>query len=306
MNTARRIPRLAAYQGQESGPASACLPLRGLPGAARSRPAAPGNAPRQGQEGQGAQDKAKGHKRRPTPRPTYWGAWIGDQLHRQQPPWDMTPVNQLRRLVGKGLSLLAVRGALRRLRRKRPATSTGLPDREMETIRGYGAIPFFSWGSQVDPGARSAPAARLPALRRRRRHLRRLHPRIRRRRPRLGAPLLPALQLGDERRLVPLGRDRQRQPSPAITSRPGATSTTSSPRSAPPTRPGSGAPTPTPTASWGRWAQLYPGDAYVDWTCLTASTGPRTRPTRIPGEASTKSSSPATWRSCDTSPRASR
>ena len=55
---------------------------------------------------------------------------------------------------------------------------------------------------------------------------------------------------------------------PASTSPPGATSTTSSPRSAPPTSPGSGAPTSTSTASLTPLGELYPGDAYVDWTGL--------------------------------------
>ena len=35
------------------------------------------------------------HRRRPhTQRSIYWGAWIGDQLTGEEPPWDMTAVTQ--------------------------------------------------------------------------------------------------------------------------------------------------------------------------------------------------------------------
>ena len=91
--------------------------------------------------------------------------------------------------------------------------------------------------------------ARLQALDDHQRQPRRLHPRIRRSRPGLGPPLLPPLRRRDERLLVPLERGRQRQQAAANSSPPGATCTTSSPRSAPPTRPGSGAQTSTSPAT---------------------------------------------------------
>ncbi len=63
--------------------------------------------------------------------------------------------------------------------------------------------PLLQLGLAVDP--LDPHRAELPALRRDLGHLRLLHPQIRRSRQGLGPPLLPALQLGDERRLVPLG-----------------------------------------------------------------------------------------------------
>jgi hypothetical protein len=74
--------------------------------------------------------------------------------------------------------------------------------------------------ARLDPGAELELAvdplvqerARLPALRRDRRPLRLLHPRIRNQGEGLGAPLHAPLQLGDERQMVPLARGRQRQP----------------------------------------------------------------------------------------------
>ena len=93
---------------------------------------------------------------------------------------------------------------------RRPCSFYNFPAGAMDSIRAHGSIPFFSWGSQSIPSSKER--AQLPALRRDRRHLRRLHPRIRRSGAQgLGPPLLPPLQLGDERQLVPLVGGRQRQ-----------------------------------------------------------------------------------------------
>ena len=114
-----------------------------------------------------------------------------------------------------------------------------------------------------------------------------LHPRIRRRGARLGPPLLPPLRLGDERQLVPLGRVRERQRPGAVTSPPGATCTTSSPRLAP------------PTSTWV-WCP------YADVDRASAPSPATTRATNTStGPASTASTGPTTdvnsqpWRSFD-------
>ena len=207
---------------------------------------------------------AAGARRAVASQPLYWGATIGSQLTGDQAPWDMGAVADFEQGAGKRPRWSILR-ALRPLRRLR-LLLLRVPNR----ADGKHPQPRLDPGLQlelaVDP--LDPRRARLPALRRDRRPLRRLHPRIRRRRPRLGPPLLPPLQLGDERQLVPLVGGRQRQPAAASTSPPGATSTTSSPRSAPATSPGSGARTSTPTASLHDLASLYPGDAYVDWTGL--------------------------------------
>src|SRR5690349_4446373 len=54
---------------------------------------------------------AKHHHHKASPkkqRPLYWGAWIGDQLTGEEPPWDMSAVSQFEGVVGKGLSLVAL------------------------------------------------------------------------------------------------------------------------------------------------------------------------------------------------------
>ena len=73
-----------------------------------------------------------------------------------------------------------------------------------------------------------------------------------------GEPFFLRFDAGDERLLVPLERGRQRQQAAAASSRPGATSTTSSPKSARPTRPGSGARTSTSPATWPRSSASTP------------------------------------------------
>jgi hypothetical protein len=108
---------------------------------------------------------AAAKKSSPTQRPSYWGAWIGDQLTGSQPPWDMSAVRRFEELVGKPLSLIEFAA---------PFANCGesscepyeFPAYEMNTIRNYGAIPFFSWGSQAVPvpGDLGEPAYSLSAL----------------------------------------------------------------------------------------------------------------------------------------------
>ncbi len=98
-------------------------------------------------------------------RPTYWGAWIGTQLTGGQPPWDMSAVNRYTELTGKPPSLLQFAAPF-------ADCSSGecrfykFPTYEMEAIRAYGAIPFFSWGSQSTPvpADLNLPQFRLAAL----------------------------------------------------------------------------------------------------------------------------------------------
>ena len=130
---------------------------------------------------------------------------------------------------------------------------------------------MLSWGSESSP---SPPGdhdrAGLPARRRDRRHATTpTSPSSPTRSAGLGPPLLPPLQLGDERQLVPLVGEASTATTRANTSPPGATSMTSSPPSARPTPPGSGARTPTRTsAGSGTSRRSTRGIDYVDWTCM--------------------------------------
>ncbi|HYJ21595.1 MAG TPA: glycosyl hydrolase [Solirubrobacterales bacterium] len=86
----------------------------------------------------------------PKQRGIYWGAWIGTQLTGGQPPWDMSAVSHFSGMVGKGLSLLQFAAPFADCS-KSPCDFYEFPTYEMQTIRNYGAIPFFSWGSQSIP-----------------------------------------------------------------------------------------------------------------------------------------------------------
>ena len=92
----------------------------------------------------------------------YWGAWIGDQLTGGQPPWDMSAVSRFEQLTGKGLSLVEFAAPFAECSTS-PCTFYRFPAKEMETLRNYGAIPFFSWGSQSNPvpGDLSEPSFQL-------------------------------------------------------------------------------------------------------------------------------------------------
>jgi hypothetical protein len=80
----------------------------------------------------------------------YWGAWIGYQFTGQQPPWDMTAVTKFARLVGKGLSVIHFSSPFADCRSGR-CIPYDFPTRAFDNVRSYGAIPFFSWGSDALP-----------------------------------------------------------------------------------------------------------------------------------------------------------
>jgi len=98
----------------------------------------------------GHQGKHKHHRKPPPQRPTYWGAWIGPQLTGEQPPWDMSSVSRFEELTGKGMSLLEFAAPFADCSQS-PCAFYHFPTYEMNVIRNYGAIPFFSWASQSIP-----------------------------------------------------------------------------------------------------------------------------------------------------------
>jgi hypothetical protein len=90
-------------------------------------------------------------------RPSYWGAWIGDQLTGSKPPWDMSAVTRFEQVTGKGLSLLEFAAPFYDCGPS-PCEPLNFPTKEMEAIRGYGALPVFSWSSS------SIPTPEVPSL----------------------------------------------------------------------------------------------------------------------------------------------
>jgi hypothetical protein len=81
----------------------------------------------------------------------YWGAWIGSQLTGSQPPWDMNAVSAFANITGKSPSLLNWSSPFY------SATNCNgycpFVAANFDRVRNYGAIPFFSWGSNPGTGA---------------------------------------------------------------------------------------------------------------------------------------------------------
>ena len=107
-------------------------------------------APKDGKAKAAPEKPKKKKKRPPKQRPTYWGAWIGTQLTGDQPPWDMSAVGRFSELAAKTPSLLEFAAPFADCSTS-PCSFYRFPRHEMETIRNFGAIPFFSWGSQSTP-----------------------------------------------------------------------------------------------------------------------------------------------------------
>jgi hypothetical protein len=87
---------------------------------------------------------------KPAPRASYWGAWIGDQLTGESPPWDMSAVDRFSELAGKAPSLIEFSAPFSECEGS-ACRPDHFPGEEMTAIRNFGAIPFFSWGSQSIP-----------------------------------------------------------------------------------------------------------------------------------------------------------
>jgi mannan endo-1,4-beta-mannosidase len=100
-----------------------------------------------------------GTSRTVTP-PLYWGAYFGDHLTGTQPPWDMSAVSRLEALTGKRPSLVHFASPFASCRSS-GCSFYAFPAAAMETVRRYGAIPFFSWGSQSTPSSLDEPDFQL-------------------------------------------------------------------------------------------------------------------------------------------------
>ncbi|HKF83512.1 MAG TPA: glycosyl hydrolase [Solirubrobacterales bacterium] len=85
----------------------------------------------------------------PKPKPAYWGAWIGDQITGTDAPWDMGGVSLFEQMVGKGLSLIEFSSSWQVC--GRTCTPYKFPYEAMENVRRYGAIPVYSWGAESSP-----------------------------------------------------------------------------------------------------------------------------------------------------------
>jgi Glycosyl hydrolase family 26 len=94
--------------------------------------------------------KRQPHHRKVKPKPTYWGAWIGDQLTGTAAPWDMNAAAILEQYLGKGMSLLEFSSPFEYCD-ENGCHFYQFPDQAMQNIRNHGSIPFFSWGAELAP-----------------------------------------------------------------------------------------------------------------------------------------------------------
>ncbi len=90
----------------------------------------------------------------------YWGASIGDHLTGTQAPWDMGAVSKFEGLVGKSLSLVNVFVPFANCS-PTPCSFYEFAPGMMEGIREHGAIPVYSWSSQSIPSHLEEPDFQL-------------------------------------------------------------------------------------------------------------------------------------------------
>jgi hypothetical protein len=84
------------------------------------------------------------------PKPLYWGAWISDSSSARDAPWDMSHVGEFEQMIGKGLSLIEFSSSWQDCSVS-PCAPYRFPTEAMNNARNYGAIPVFSWGSEASP-----------------------------------------------------------------------------------------------------------------------------------------------------------
>jgi hypothetical protein len=98
-------------------------------------------------------------------KPMLWGAWIGDQMTGEAPPWDMSPVESLSGQLHKKMSLIEFSSPFAKCDVSGSGCSFyAFPGDAMSTIRGYGAIPILSWASEGSNGTPAEPAFTLNKL----------------------------------------------------------------------------------------------------------------------------------------------
>jgi hypothetical protein len=95
------------------------------------------------------------------PRPLFWGAIIGDEFTGTPPPWDMQAAADFASSVGKAPSLLQFSAPFSECTPGGQCSFYGFPTVAMQSIRSYGAIPFFNWAAQAIPAKPEEPAFRL-------------------------------------------------------------------------------------------------------------------------------------------------
>ena len=84
------------------------------------------------------------------PQPLYWGAQIGDQLTGEAAPWDMNALSVFQGIARKPLSLVSFSAPFAECEGS-DCTFINFPLTPIESARAYGAVPMFSWSSSSTP-----------------------------------------------------------------------------------------------------------------------------------------------------------
>jgi hypothetical protein len=91
--------------------------------------------------------------------PIYWGATIGTQLTGNQPPWDMSAVSKFEEAAHKKVSMV---NFFQPFANCNPGCSFySFPSGPLENIRMHGSIPVLSWSSQSIPSSKNEPDFQL-------------------------------------------------------------------------------------------------------------------------------------------------
>jgi hypothetical protein len=99
---------------------------------------------------------------RPPPKPLYWGAVIGSQLTGEAAPWDFRAVEAFEAGTGKGISLLSFSSPFADC--FSVCRKFEFPKFKFEALREHGTIPFLSWASQSVPSSLDQPDYKLSAI----------------------------------------------------------------------------------------------------------------------------------------------
>jgi hypothetical protein len=90
----------------------------------------------------------------------YWGAWIGKQFTGTGAPADMNAATAFESMTGKGVSLIGLYSTFMNCYVS-PCTYYAFPNAAMSAIRSHGSIPFLDWSSASSPVSKTQPNFQL-------------------------------------------------------------------------------------------------------------------------------------------------
>lgn len=93
----------------------------------------------------------------------YWGANVGDHLTGGAPPYDMTAADQFEQMVGKQMGLIEYSLPWSNCK-SGPCQDVAFPTALMQAIRNRGALPVFGWASYSQPLTPTEPDFKLSTI----------------------------------------------------------------------------------------------------------------------------------------------